>query len=143
MNQVAVEFIRQYEGLRLTAYQDAGKVWTIGWGATGPGITQGTTWTQRQADDRLGMDVAKAEAAALKLLKRTLSQRSLAALDSFVYNLGAGALGASHLLQCINNGDDLGAAKAFLAWDHVGQTEVRGLLIRRLEEAALYLKGLG
>jgi lysozyme len=143
MNQIAVDFIKAHEGCRLTAYQDAGGIWTIGWGATGPDIKQGSVWTQEQADGRLVIDVAKTETAVLKLLKRKLSDQSLAALDSFAYNLGAMALGSSHLIQCVNSGDDVGAAKGFLPYDHVGKVEIKGLLIRRLEEAVLYLRGIG
>lgn len=141
MNQYAIDFIREHEGCKLTAYADLGGVCTIGFGSTGSDIKPGLTWTQQQADSRLAVDVAKMETAVLKLLKRKLSPQSIAALDSFAYNLGPSALETSHLLQCINNGDDIGAAKSFLAWDHVGKQEVKGLLIRRLEEAALYLKG--
>lgn len=142
MNQYAIYFIKQHEGCRLDAYQDTGKVWTIGYGSTGSDIKQGVTWTQEQCDTRLALDVVAAETAVLKLIRRKLNPQSVAALDSFVYNLGQNALATSHLLQCINSGDDLGAAKAFLAWDHVAQVEVKGLLIRRLEEAAMYLRGL-
>lgn len=142
MNAIAVDFIKQHEGCKLTAYQDSGRIWTCGWGATGPDIVAGTVWTQQQADDRLASDLAKTEVSVIKLLNKTLSQQSLAALDSFVYNLGSGALASSHLLMCVNSGDYLGAAKAFIVWSHVGQTEVRGLLIRRLEEAALFLRGI-
>lgn len=142
MNQYAIDFIKIYEGCRLKAYKDIGGVWTIGWGQTGPSIKDGTVWTQAEADTALALEVAKTETAVLKLLKRKLNPRSMAALDSFAYNLGAGALGSSHLLKCVNSGDDLGAAKAFLSWYHVGKTEVKGLLIRRLEEAALYLRGV-
>lgn len=141
MNQIAVDFIKAHEGCKLTAYQDQGKVWTIGWGATGSDIVAGLVWTQEQADARLGTDLAKCEVAVIKLLNKRLPDRALAALDSFCYNLGSGALASSHLLQCINNGDYIGAAKAFIVWDHIGQTEIKGLLIRRLEEAALFLRG--
>lgn len=142
MNQVAIDFIKSHEGCRLAPYQDGAGVWTIGWGATGPDIKSGMSWTQQQADDRLMSDVAKFDAGVSKLLKRTLSDTSRAALVSFAFNLGTGPLASSHLLQCVNNGDDFGAARAFLAWDHIGQNEVKGLLIRRLEEAALFLRGL-
>lgn len=142
MNQVASDFIKQHEGCRLAAYQDAGNIWTIGWGSTGPDIKQGVTWTQEQADFRLEIDITKTETAINKILTRKLSAKSIAALVSFAYNLGEAALASSHMFSCVQNGDDLGAAKAFLSWDHVGQTEVKGLLIRRLEEAAIYLRGL-
>lgn len=142
MNQIAIDFIKAHEGCKLAAYQDQGKVWTIGWGSTGSDIVSGLVWTQEQADARLGIDLAKCEVAVVKLLNKRLSDRALAALDSFCYNLGSGALASSHLLQCINNGDYMGAAKAFITWSHVGQTEIKGLLIRRLEEAALFLRGV-
>jgi len=142
MNQTASAFIKSHEGCKLTAYQDLGGVWTCGWGSTGPDVAKGTVWTQKQADFRLELDLGKIELAVGKLLNKTLSEQSLAALDSFAYNLGHGALASSHLLKCVNSGDYIGAAKAFLAWDHVGKAEVKGLLIRRLEEAALFLKGV-
>jgi len=142
MNSVASDFIKQHEGCRLSAYQDQGNVWTIGYGSTGSDIKSGVIWTQEQADARLASDIASFDVGLGKILKRNLSDKSRAALLSFVYNLGLGALSSSHLLQCINAGDDIGAAKAFLVWDHVGNQEVKGLLIRRLEEAALYLRGL-
>lgn len=142
MNQFAIDFIKIHECCKLSSYQDSGGVWTIGYGSTGPDIVSGMTWTQAQADFRLELDLQKAESQVIKLLRRTLSQKALAALDSFIYNLGPGALASSHLLQCVNSGDDIGAAKAFLSWDHVGQSEVKGLLIRRLDEAAIYLRGI-
>lgn len=141
MNQYAIDFIKSHEGCKLQAYQDAGNTITIGWGSTGPDIKQGAVWTQQEADTRLAIDVAKMETAVLKLLRRKLEPQSLAALDSFAYNLGPTALATSHLLQCVNNGDDCGAAKAWLNWDHVGSHEIKGLLIRRMEEALIYLRG--
>lgn len=49
------------EGCRLSAYQDAGGVWTIGYGHTGPAVHEGLVWTQDQADAQLAADVADAE----------------------------------------------------------------------------------
>lgn len=142
MNQIAVDFIKAHEGCDLHAYKDQGGVVTIGYGTTGHGIQMGDVWSEGQADAMLGEELAKVEVGVLKILRRKLSQQSLAALDSFAYNLGLNALASSHLLQCVNAGDDLGAAKAFLNWDHIGSSEVKGLLIRRMEEAVLYLRGV-
>ena len=58
----AVALIKRWEGCRLEAYPDpasGGEPWTIGWGATGPGIKKGVRWTQAQADDRLALDVER------------------------------------------------------------------------------------
>lgn len=142
MNKIALDFIKQHEGCKLSAYKDQAGVWTIGYGSTGASVVSGLIWTQEQADERLASDLSAFEVGVRKLLKRPLSDKPCAALISFAYNLGLGALSGSHLLQCVNSGDDVGAAKAFLVWDHIGQQEVKGLLIRRLEEAALYLRGI-
>lgn len=141
MNQAALDFVKAHEGCELTAYQDQGGVWTIGYGTTGPDITKGVTWNPEHANFRLELDLQKSETAVSGLLNKQLSLQSMAALISFAYNLGPQALASSHLLQCVNNGDYIGAAKAFLVWDHVAALEVKGLLIRRLDEAALFLRG--
>lgn len=141
MNQIAIDFVKQHEGCKLTAYQDQASVWTIGFGATGPDIKHGLVWTQKQADDRLIFDLNHAEQDVLSLVKVHLSQQSLAALISFVFNLGKGALAKSDALAFINESEHLLGAKALLNWDHIGSVENKGLLIRRIEEAALYLKG--
>ncbi|MGE8289880.1 MAG: lysozyme, partial [Stenotrophomonas sp.] len=49
----AAALVRKWEGCRLKAYPDpasGGDPWTIGFGATGPGIRRGVVWTQQQAD---------------------------------------------------------------------------------------------
>jgi lysozyme len=61
--------IKQFEGcarLRsdgsFEAYPDpgtGGAPWTIGWGATGPGIVQGTVWTRAECDERLADDLVR------------------------------------------------------------------------------------
>jgi len=44
-----IQLTGQFEGLRLTAYQDQVGVWTIGYGHTGPDVYQGLTITQNDA----------------------------------------------------------------------------------------------
>lgn len=142
MNQTAIDFIAAHEGCQLTAYQDGGGVWSVGYGTTGPTISKGLVWTQQQADDHLTADVNKMETAVLKLLNKKLSDQSMAALISLCYNIGPNALATSHLIGCVNDGDFIGATKAFLSWDHIGQDESKGLLLRRLDESALFLRGV-
>lgn len=84
--ELASLIIRQFEGCRLTAYQDGGGVWTIGWGETA-GVKQGMTITQAQADAFLPQAMAPLFA---KVAGRPLLEA--AALVSFGYNCGIGAL---------------------------------------------------
>jgi GH24 family phage-related lysozyme (muramidase) len=58
---------------------------------------------------------------------------------SLAYNIGVGAFGKSDVLVYHRSGLWIKAAKAFLNWDHVHTDELKGLLRRRLSEAALYL----
>lgn len=145
MNSIALAFVKSHEGCELTAYQDSAKVWTIGYGATGKDVVSGLVWTQTQADARLASDLDQAETELRVLLAAQgvtgLSEQQMAALISFVFNLGIGALAKSELFRCIKERSYLAAASQWIRWDHAGGKEVRGLLIRRLEEAALFLRG--
>lgn len=133
------QFIESFEGRRHDAYLDSVKVPTIGAGHTGPEVHLGLTWTDAQIDAALAADIAKAQVAIKRLIKGTLSDNAMTALTSFVFNLGGGALASSTLLIRINSGDQIGAAHEFPKWDHAGQVELKGLLIRRFKEAAMFL----
>jgi lysozyme len=56
----------QFEGCRLSPYQDAGGVWTCGYGATGLGVHPGIAWTQEQADNRLEADLTSTASRLLE-----------------------------------------------------------------------------
>lgn len=141
MNQVAINFIKEREGCRLTAYPDSGGKSTIGYGHTGPEVKAGLVWSQAQADAALAADVMKAEAAVGDLVKVLLSENQRAALISFVFNLGQTNFQNSTILTLLNQSDFMGAAYQFQRWDFADGKEVRGLLIRRLAEAILFLEG--
>lgn len=150
--EIAGAFVRAHESCRLAAYADSGKgIWTIGWGHTGADVHEGLTWTQSQADTQLMTDLKTASDAVSRLKKRLLSDGQMAALISFVFNLGEGALKGSALLSLVNDCRFIEAAKEFLRFDHAGTSsrpslhegmmESKGLLIRRLDEATLFLRG--
>lgn len=141
MNQIATKFIKEREDCRLQAYLDGGGVWTAGWGATGPDIHAGTIWTQQQADARLLSDQARKEAAVRSLVKVALSDRQEAAIISLAFNVGEHALVGTRCLQHINAREWIPAAKEIPDFDHDNGKEVKGLLIRRYLEAALFLQG--
>jgi len=141
MNALALAFVKKHEGCRLEAYRDIGGVWTIGYGCTGPAVKAGLVWSQEEADAQLAAELERAEAALQRHVRVALPDHALAALISFVFNLGEGAFAKSLLRQFVNDRNMLAAAKEFIRWDHVGRGEVKGLLVRRLQEALLFLKG--
>ena len=89
---IAANLAKRFEGCRLTAYWDAfGKVWTVGWGATGPDVKEGTTWSQQHADfrllQRLAMDFARVKATWPGADR--LHPKAQASLIDLAYNRGA------------------------------------------------------
>lgn len=70
-----------------------------------------------------------------------LTDNQCAALLSFSYNCGVGALEGSTLMRKLNAGDIKGAADQFLRWNRAGGRVVRGLTRRRQSERTLFLRG--
>ena len=56
IGQAGLNLIKQFEGCRLSAYQCAAGVWTIGYGHTA-GVKKGMTIMQAQADAYLKQDI--------------------------------------------------------------------------------------
>jgi len=129
---------KQFEGLKLTAYQDQGGVWTIGYGHTGPNVHGGLTITEDQANQLLEADMARAVTAVNNAVTAEISQAQFDALVDFVFNLGATSLLTSTLLRDVNSGDFTDAAPQFLLWDHCKGVVVPGLLRRRQAEMQLF-----
>lgn len=138
----ASALVKRFEGCRLSAYPDpasGGDPWTIGWGATGPGIRRGVTWTQAQADARLEADLARFAAAVAGMLGGApTTQHRFDALVSFAYNLGTGNLAKSTLIRKHKAGDFAGAAAEFARWNKAAGKVLLGLTRRRSAEAKLY-----
>ena len=128
----------QYEGCRLTAYQDQVGVWTIGYGHTGADVTPGLNITLAQAEALLAQDVLAAARCVNNLVKLQLTQGEFDALVDFVFNLGPGNFLRSTLLTALNAGDFAKAAAQFECWDRAGGVVVAGLLRRRQAELGLF-----
>ena len=137
MNALGIQLIKAFEKCRLKAYKDGGGVWTCGWGATGPGVTSSTVWTQAQADKRFEDDVNKTEGVVASLIHVQVSSNQLSALVSFTYNVGANNFRTSTLLKKLNKGDYV-LADEFLRWVFDNKVFVQGLMNRRVAEAALF-----
>ena len=108
------------EGFRAQAYPDPlthGDPWTVGYGATGPGITQGTVWTQDQAYADLVQRVATLTTQLAASLPWFLGLSDLRqdALVNMSYNMGLAGLLAFHkTLTLISEADYTGAAADML-----------------------------
>ena len=131
----------QFEGCRLTAYQDQVGVLTIGYGHTGADVRPGMTISLEEAEALLAKDVSNAVACVNRAVTVALIQEEFDSLVDFVFNLGAGAFQQSTLLRLLNAGEFAAAAAQFALWDRAGGAEVAGLLRRRQAETALFNEG--
>ncbi|WGG66676.1 lysozyme [Enterobacter ludwigii] len=138
-----IALIKQFEGCKLTAYQDSVGVWTIGYGWTQPvdgkPIRAGMTIKQETAERLLKTGLVSYESDVSRLVKVGMTQGQFDALVSFTYNLGARSLSTSTLLRKLNAGDYAGAADEFLHWNKAGGKVLNGLTRRREAERALFL----
>lgn len=141
INQEGLQIIKDSEGCRLLAYQCPSKVWTVGWGHTGPDVKPGMRITQDAADLLLLRDIELAQAAVQRTCPMCITDNQFSALVSLVYNIGTGNFLKSEVHKNIVINDIQAAADHFL--DHVyarGNPEpLRGLVIRREREKELFL----
>ncbi|EHE7802958.1 lysozyme [Enterobacter cloacae complex sp. CDL006] len=142
-SEKGIALIKQFEGCKLTAYQDSVGVWTIGYGWTQPvdgkPIRAGMTIKQETAERLLKNGLVSYESDVSRLVKVGVTQGQFDALVSFTYNLGARSLSTSTLLRKLNVGDYTGAADEFLRWNKAGGKVLNGLTRRREAERALFL----
>ena len=139
----AIELIKKFEGCKLVAYQCSAKVWTIGFGSTfyenGAKVQIGDTITQHRAESLLLITANKFAVEVRKLVKSHLNDKQMAALISFAFNLGMGALQKSTLLKLVNsNPSSPQIRNEFMKWINAGGKPLNGLIRRRKAEADLY-----
>jgi len=145
INKTGLDHIKQWEGLKLTAYLCPAGLWTIGYGHTAsagdPKPKAGMTITRAQADALLKRDLGQYEQAVEKAVKVDLNDHQFAALVSFCYNVGIGAFQKSTLLKKLNKGDYDAVLSELKKWVKAGGKRVEGLANRRQVEVALWIKG--
>ena len=142
----ALKLIKKWEGCRLEAYRCPADVPTIGYGATrlaNRAVRMGDTITQQEADEMLLHEVENLFApgvfALLPLAKKWRGEQT-AAIISFAYNVGLGALEESTLRKRLLAGED--ATKVVIEelprWNKAGNKVLEGLVNRRKDEVALF-----
>ena len=138
-----IDLICNFEGKRLTAYDDGVGVWTIGFGTTvypnGMKVKKGDTCTEAQAKAYMAHDLKKFETAVNNAVTVPLSQNQFDALVSLAYNIGTNAFSKSTLVKRLNVNDNRAAADQFDVWVNAGGKRMQGLVNRRAKEKALFL----
>jgi lysozyme len=116
-----------------------GNPWTVGYGET-KGVTFEDRWGKDEAHRHLLRRIQEFEDGVLAACTREPNPNECGAMVSFAYNVGLGGFRKSSVLKAHNRGDHQAAARAFGLWTKAGGVEMPGLVRRRADEAALYLK---
>lgn len=134
--------LKQWEGLRLRAYQDTGGVWTIGYGHIET-AEPGMAITERQAEELLlDYDLPKYEQAVNRYVKVTLSQLQFDALVVFCYNVGIHAFKTSTLRKVLNREEYEDVDDQYMRWVYDNGERIEGLVNRREASSALFNRGI-
>jgi len=157
--------MHRYEGYRTRPYLCPAHIWTIGYGhvlyqdqiqlpmVRKEGYTgfirmnyplrpeHNRVWSKKEIDALFDADVAAFERGVLRLVPGCAGhQGRFDALVSFAYNAGLGNLQRSQIRMKANRDDIEGAADAFMQWTKAGGKELPGLVKRRRDERALFLR---
>ena len=144
VSKKGLEVIKKHEGFKSKPYLCPAGIPTIGYGNTYYPDGSKVKLTDKPlskdiADVLLRLVVEDFEECVNKYVKSDINQNQFDALVSFAYNLGCGNLKKSTLLKKVNaNPCDITISNEFAKWDKAGGRRLRGLTIRRHDEAVLY-----
>lgn len=136
-SQRGINLIKQFEGVRLTAYKCPAGVYTIGYGHT-HGVTRGMKITEEEASEFLAADLLNSEKAVERYDSvYHWNQNEFDALVSFTFNCGA-----ANLRALLRNGrrNRSQIAETLPLYRKAGGKVLKGLERRRAAEKALFLE---
>lgn len=144
-SDAGVEVIKAFEGFAKYPYYSGG-IYQIGYGSFCDPDDYPDGITPEEAERLLRESLAKIEQKLNDFVEDfdlTLQQHQFDALASFTYNVGTAWLSQTGILRNAvtegKSGNDF--IFAISIWSHSGGTVLRGLVARRLVEAAMYLDG--
>ena len=138
VDEKGYNLIKQFEGLRLTAYRCPAGKWTIGYGHT-KGVKKGMYISEADATHFLIQDVQRVEPTINSYDGiYHWTQNEFDALASFAFNCGTG-----NLKKLLKYGQRTKSqiANAILLYNKAGGRVLRGLVRRRYAERVLFVKG--
>ena len=136
-SQRGINLIKQFEGVRLTAYKCPAGVYTIGYGHT-RGVKRGMKITEEEASAYLTADLRNSEKAVERYDSiYHWNQNEFDALVSFTFNCGS-----ANLRSLLRNGrrNRSQIAETLPLYRKAGGKILKGLERRRVAEKALFLE---
>jgi lysozyme len=151
----AIAMIQHHEGVRQKPYQCPARLWTIGVGhvmypeqgklkiedrnSFQTRFEDMRTYTMEEVNAILRTDLDRFERGVERFCPVALTQGMFDALVSFSFNVGLGTLQRSTLRQKLLRSDKEGAAEELMKYCMAGGKVLKGLLIRRNDEKALFM----
>jgi GH24 family phage-related lysozyme (muramidase) len=142
----AQKIIKAFEGCKLAAYKCPAGIWTIGWGATivnGAAVREGDKISQALADELLRDEILRIAVELHQIIPASAKWggNQQAALISWSYNVGLGAVKDSTLRRRINAGESAQVVipQELPKWDKANGAAIAGLTRRRAAEVALFI----
>ena len=141
INSAGLQLIKEFEGLRLDSYICPAGVWTVGYGSTGEHVYPGQHITEPEAEELLRKDLWRFEDCVSSRVAVGLTDNEYAALVSFAFNCGCGALQESTLLRRLNAGEPKPRvfSEELPKWVNGPNGPLPGLVRRRQAEVDLAL----
>lgn len=143
-SQKGLDLIKRFEGFRSKPYLCPAGVPTIGYGSTyyQNGVKVKLTdlaISEEAAEQLLKVNLVHYERGVDSMTKDHINQTQFDALVSFAYNVGLVNYKNSTLLKRVNaDPNDPDIEKQFMRWVRAGGKVIKGLIVRRNAEAALY-----
>jgi len=141
-SELGLALIKHYEGFRSKPYRCPAGLWTVGYGHVINGgrnlpVDCNRVFSIGEIDALLIADLKRFERGITLYCPVQLTQNQFDALVSFSFNLGLGTLQRSTVRQRINRLDFKGAVKVLLQYNKGGGKVLKGLVLRRQDEAKL------
>ena len=142
VSELGLNLIKHYEGFYSKPYKCPAGLFTVGYGhLIGDGTRLPDNWNRHfsieEINDLLKRDLVKFERGVLRYIAVSINQYQFDALVSFSFNLGLGTLQRSQVRQKINRHDFKGATNTLLKYNKAGGIALKGLTLRRQDEAKL------
>lgn len=144
LNSDGYRLITKFEGFSAKPYLCSAKVPTIGYGNTYYTNGKKVTLLDKPITETEAFEMFKTIADRFadkvsKLVTYPINQNQFNSLVSICYNIGVSAFQLSTLLKMVNeNANNPKIKDQFLRWNKAGGKVVRGLTLRRNEEAFIY-----
>lgn len=142
-SKYSTDLIKKWEGCKLTAYKCPAGKWTIGYGNTtyedGSSVKEGDKITQARAEQMLTAYLEKEVYWPLEGIG--LSDNQISAVSSLIYNVGWDSFSRSKCWKAMKE-KDWGEVYNNWDWIKANGKVMKGLIKRRAEELALFMKDI-